>query len=65
MLLEGDSQIGAEALALHVLNLLDPAPLSLRSEKGGRAIFLGGARFPSPRYIASSFVASSREKLNR
>ncbi len=65
MLLEGDAQIGDEKLALHDLNVLATAPLSLRSENGGRVILLGGARFPTPRYIASSFVASSRGKLNR
>ncbi len=63
-LLEGDVAIEGAPVELHHLNLLQAgeAPV-LSSKEGGRAILLGGETFPSPRFVAGSFVASSEQKI--
>lgn len=63
MLLEGDAELGAASLTASELNVLDGQEAVLSSQAGGRALLFGGARFPTPRYIGGSFVASSPGKL--
>ncbi len=62
--LEGDARLEGAPVELHTLTLLEDnrAPI-LSSEHGCRAILLGGAPFPSRRFIAGSFVASSEAKI--
>jgi redox-sensitive bicupin YhaK (pirin superfamily) len=37
----------------------------LRARGAGRAMLLGGERFPTPRYIWWNFVASSQERIEQ
>ena len=63
-LLEGDGAIDGVDLELHNLVILGSGDRpQLSSKNGCRAILLGGAKFPSQRYIAGSFVASSQDKI--
>jgi len=65
MLLEGDARIDDVPLQTGALNVLDGPSAVIASSSGARALLLGGARFPSPRWIGASFVASSEAKLQR
>lgn len=65
IVLEGEAQLGDESLERGSMHILAPTPGSLRTEAGCRAVVLGGAHFPERRWIGGSFVASSREKLDR
>ncbi|MEM9393429.1 MAG: pirin family protein [Pseudomonadota bacterium] len=65
-LLEGDAAVGETSLKRHHLALLEEQSNPVISSTGGaRLLIFGGAPFPSRRYIAGSFVASSPEKINR
>ncbi|MEM9315592.1 MAG: pirin family protein [Pseudomonadota bacterium] len=66
MLLEGDACLADSRLDRFALNILVPGETPiLSSEHGCRAILLGGDTFPSRRFIAGSFVASSEEKIQK
>jgi redox-sensitive bicupin YhaK (pirin superfamily) len=56
-----DSKISEGELAV----LAPGSRVVLRSEGETRAMLLGGARFPTPRFIWWNFVASSRERIER
>ena len=66
-----DARTGADggggavgAVAAGELAVLEPKTnVSLRAVGGLQAMLLGGARFPTPRYIWWNFVASSRERI--
>jgi redox-sensitive bicupin YhaK (pirin superfamily) len=63
-LLEGDASLDGDELQLHTLALLESGgEPTISSSKGCRAILLGGAHFPSERFISGSFVASSLHKI--
>lgn len=63
-MLEGRSVINGVQIEQHTLALLEPGGQpEISSVEGGRAILLGGSRFPTHRYIRGSFVGSSLEKL--
>lgn len=63
-LLEGTATINGEDLPPHALCLIAPGGTpEITTRPGCRVILLGGAPFPTPRYVAGSFVASSQEKL--
>ncbi|MEL6300110.1 MAG: pirin family protein [Pseudomonadota bacterium] len=65
-ILEGTGQIGGAQLYPHTLSVLQSgASLTLESEVGCRAVLFGGDGFPSPRFIAGSFVGSSMAKLRQ
>lgn len=65
-LLEGTAQLDGLELEQFALTVLTAGSESiLSSEQGCRLILLGGEPFPSPRYIAGSFVGSSNEKINQ
>ena len=62
--LEGELKVGGRLVEQHSLALLEPGGQpEISSEAGSRTILFGGAKFPSPRYIHGSFVASSKHKL--
>lgn len=63
---QGQIAVGDRVLAPGQLAVLEPGakPL-LRSPGAGRAMLLGGEKFPTPRYIWWNFVASSQERIER
>lgn len=65
MLLGGDVSVDGVELTEHRLAVLAGEQAVLSSSQGAHVLLLGGARFPSRRYIGGSFVASSPEKLRR
>ncbi|MEM7136103.1 MAG: pirin family protein [Myxococcota bacterium] len=65
VLLEGNAHIDGTPLASDALHVLGSRSPSLRSDTGCRALVLGGAPFPSSRFIGGSFVASTGGKLRR
>lgn len=65
LLIDGAAHIGNEMLMGDVLALLPEGEETVvSSNKGANLILLGGNKFPSQRYIAESFVASSMDKLH-
>jgi hypothetical protein len=64
---QGELQIGGAPAHTGQLAILEPGSAGcLRAEgAGARAMLLGGARFPSRRYIWWNFVASSPERIER
>ena len=66
MLVGGEGSLDGQPLALYELNVLAPgAEMTLRSERGGRAMLLGGEAFSSHRYVYWNFVSSSRERIEQ
>ena len=39
--------------------------MTLRAERGGRVMLLGGEAFTAPRHVWWNFVSSSRERINQ
>jgi hypothetical protein len=63
---QGDLVIGETSLAEGELAVLEPETnVELRALGDTRAMLLGGARFPTPRFIWWNFVASSEERIER
>lgn len=63
-LLEGNARIDGVQIDPHKLAILDPDSASvLATERGRRALLLGGARCLSPRFIKGTFVGSSEVRL--
>ena len=65
---DGDVQVDGETVTTGQLALLAPGrtvEIANRGSHAARAMLLGGARFPTPRYIWWNFVASSRERIER
>jgi redox-sensitive bicupin YhaK (pirin superfamily) len=66
MLVGGEGSLDGVPLALYELNVLAPgAAMQLTSERGGRAMLLGGEAFTTPRHAWWNFVSSSRERINQ
>ena len=66
MLVGGEASLDGAALALYQLNLLKPGEaMTLRSERGGRAMLLGGEAFATRRYVWWNFVSSERERIEQ
>jgi redox-sensitive bicupin YhaK (pirin superfamily) len=66
MLVGGEGDLDGQPLALYELNLLQPGKaMTLRSQRGGRAMLLGGEAFSSHRYVYWNFVSSSRERIEQ
>ncbi len=66
MLVGGDAALDGEPLALYALNVLKPGEaMTLRSERGGRAMLLGGEAFATRRYVWWNFVSSDRERIEQ
>jgi hypothetical protein len=61
---QGELSIGGIALTAGQLAVLAPGErYTVQARDASRAMLLGGARFPTPRYIWWNFVASSRERI--
>jgi len=66
MLVGGEASLDGEALGLYQFNVLRPGePMTLRSERGGRAMLLGGEAFATRRYVWWNFVSSERERIEQ
>jgi len=64
---QGELQVGGATVRTGQLAVLEPGSASRVGAEGGgaRAMLLGGARFPTRRYIWWNFVASSPERIER
>jgi len=61
---QGELAVGELPVTAGQIAVLEPGTNArLRSLGGTRAMLLGGAAFPTPRYIWWNFVASSRERI--
>jgi redox-sensitive bicupin YhaK (pirin superfamily) len=66
MLVGGDASLDGQALKLYDLVVLRPGDaMTLRSQRGGRAMLLGGEAFTSRRYVWWNFVSSNRERIEQ
>jgi len=66
MLVGGEAKLDGEPLKLYDLNVLRPGEaMTLRSERGGRAMLLGGEAFATRRHVWWNFVSSDRERINQ
>ena len=66
MLVGGEASIDGVALELYQLSVLAPdATMTLRSERGGRIMLLGGEAFGTKRHAWWNFVSSSRERIRQ
>lgn len=66
MLVSGDARLDGTELELYVLYVLAPgAALTLTSDKGARAMLLGGEAFASKRHVWWNFASSSRERIEQ
>jgi redox-sensitive bicupin YhaK (pirin superfamily) len=66
MLVGGDASLDGAPLGLYELNVLKPGEaMTLRSERGGRAMLLGGEGFTTPRFVWWNFVSSDRERIDQ
>jgi redox-sensitive bicupin YhaK (pirin superfamily) len=63
---QGQIEVGDALLQEGQMGVLDPGSVpTLRARGAGRAMLLGGERFPTPRYIWWNFVASSQERIEQ
>jgi redox-sensitive bicupin YhaK (pirin superfamily) len=66
MLVGGEASIDGQPLELYKLAVLKPgATMTLRSQRGGKVMLLGGEAFSSHRYVYWNFVSSSRERIEQ
>jgi redox-sensitive bicupin YhaK (pirin superfamily) len=66
MLVGGEASLDGEPLKLYDLVVLRPGDaMTLRSDRGGRAMLLGGEAFASRRYVWWNFVSSNRERIEQ
>ena len=66
MLVGGEASLDGEPLKLYDLVVLRPGDaMTLRSDRGGRAMLLGGEAFTSRRYVWWNFVSSNRERIEQ
>jgi hypothetical protein len=66
MLVGGEASVDGAPLVLYELTVLAPgAAMSLASEKGARAMLLGGEAFATRRHVWWNFVSSSRERIEQ
>ena len=66
MLVGGEASIGGQALDLYTLVVLKPgAELTLRSERGGHVMLLGGEAFRTPRHVWWNFVSSNPGRIQQ
>lgn len=66
MLVGGEASVGGQPLELHTLALLRPGEaMTLRSQRGGRVMLMGGAAFATRRYVWWNFVSSRRDRIEQ
>lgn len=62
---EGAVAVADTTLVAGQMGVLDAADVRLRASSEARVMLLGGARFPTPRFIEWNFVASTQERIDR
>ena len=66
MLVGGEAELDGQPLEPFALYVLAPGHAArLSSERGGRAMLMGGEAFSTPRYVFWNFVSSSRDRINQ
>jgi hypothetical protein len=66
MLVRGEAELDGQTLDLFALYVLRPGHVArLTTASGGRLMLMGGAAFPTRRYVFWNFVSSSRERINQ
>ena len=66
MLVGGEAVLGGDALQLYTLYVISPGDeMMLASEKGGKAMLLGGEAFPRHRHVWWNFVSSDRDRIEQ
>jgi redox-sensitive bicupin YhaK (pirin superfamily) len=66
MLVGGEAELDGQTLDLYTLYVLRPGHQArLSSAAGGRLMLMGGAAFPTRRYVFWNFVSSSRDRINQ
>jgi len=66
MLVGGEASLDSQPLELYKLYVLAPGDaMTLRSERGGRAMLLGGEAFATRRHVWWNFVSSDRERIEQ
>ena len=66
MLVGGEASIDGLPLDLYALVLLKPGEaMTLRSDRGGKVMLMGGEAFKTHRYVWWNFVSSSRERIDQ
>jgi redox-sensitive bicupin YhaK (pirin superfamily) len=66
MLVGGEATLDGQPLALYALTVLAPGEaMTLRSERGGRAMLMGGEAFATRRHVWWNFVSSDRERIEQ
>ena len=66
MLVGGEASLDGVALELYQLAVLAPSvAMTLRSERGGRIMLLGGEAFATKRHAWWNFISSGRERIQQ
>ena len=66
MLVGGEGSLDDQPLDLYKLYVLKPGEaMTLRSDRGGRAMLLGGEAFATRRHVWWNFVSSDRERIEQ
>ena len=66
MLVAGDGSLSGTPLQLYTLYVIKPGEkMMLSSERGGKAMLLGGEAFPSRRHVWWNFVSSDRDRIEQ
>jgi redox-sensitive bicupin YhaK (pirin superfamily) len=66
MLVGGEASLDGHALEPYALVVLRPGEaMTLRSERGGKIMLMGGEAFPTRRYVHWNFVSSTRERIEQ
>lgn len=66
MLVGGEASLDGIPLDPYALVVLRPGePMTLRSERGGKAMLMGGEAFRTHRYVYWNFVSSNRDRIDQ
>jgi redox-sensitive bicupin YhaK (pirin superfamily) len=66
MLVGGEASLDGDPLELYALVVLKPGELmTLKSDRGGKVMLLGGEAFSTHRYVYWNFVSSRRERIEQ
>jgi redox-sensitive bicupin YhaK (pirin superfamily) len=66
MLVGGEASLDGQPLEPYALIVLKPGEtMTLRSERGGKVMLMGGEAFPTRRHVYWNFVSSSRERIEQ
>jgi redox-sensitive bicupin YhaK (pirin superfamily) len=66
MLVGGEASLDGLALEPYALVVLKPGEaMTLRSERGGKVMLMGGEAFPTRRHVYWNFVSSNRDRIEQ